>query len=186
LARRLLKQIGLDTIYAGQTKVDGAYFNVEDDVKDRKPFKAVLDAGLVRTTTGNRVFGVLKGACDGGINVPHSETRFPGQTRATEDGESSKYVPEDHKARIFGKHIDTYMKLLKETGAEAYKKQFSQWDATLKAAKVETVEKLITKVHAEIRKNPDRKAPKENKAPKRDHKKYYPNRLTVAQRKANV
>jgi large subunit ribosomal protein L5e len=93
----------------------------------------------VRTTTGNRVFGVLKGACDGGINIPHSETRFPGQRSANDEGETAKYVPEDHKSRIFGKHIDTYMKLLKEAGAESYKKQFSQWDATLKAAKVDSV-----------------------------------------------
>lgn len=187
LARRLLKQIKLDTVYAGQTKVDGAYFNVEDDVKDRKPFKAILDAGLVRTTTGNRVFGVLKGACDGGINIPHSETRFPGYVRSTEEGESHKYKPEDHKARIFGKHIDTYMKYLKEQGTEAYQKQFSKWDKALKDAKVDSVEKLFTKVHAEIRKNPDRvKSTKKNDKPKRDHKKFYPTKLTPAQRKENV
>ena len=69
-----------------------------------------MDSGLVRTSTGNRVFGVLKGACDGGINVPHSETRFPGYhkaefsgyRKADEKGEESKYVPEEHKARIYG------------------------------------------------------------------------------------
>lgn len=101
-------------MYVGQSKVDGTVYNVKDDVKDKKPFKAILDAGLVRTTTGNRVFGVLKGACDGGINVPHSETRFPGYVRSSEEGEADKYVPEDHKARIYGKHIDAYMKYLKE------------------------------------------------------------------------
>lgn len=26
----------------------------------RRPFRALLDVGLVRTTTGNRVFGALK------------------------------------------------------------------------------------------------------------------------------
>lgn len=186
LARRLLKQIGLDTLYAGQTKVDGAYFNVEDDVKDKKPFKAILDVGLVRTSTGNRVFGVLKGACDGGINVPHSETRFPGYVRSGEEGEANKYVPENHKSRIFGKHIDSYMKKLKEQSSEAYHKQFSMWDKTLKAAHVDSVEKLMTKVHAEIRKNPDRAAPKKHDTSKRDHKKFYPTRLTVAQRQENV
>lgn len=187
LARRLLKQIGLDAMYAGQVKVDGAYFNVEEDVKDKKPFKAVLDAGLVRTTTGNRVFGVLKGACDGGINVPHSETRFPGFVRAEEEGEQDKYQPELHKARIFGKHIDSYMKFLKEQGTEAYQKQFSKWDKALKDAKVDSVEKLFTKVHAEIRKNPERvKSTKKNDKPKREHKKFYPTKLTPAQRKENV
>lgn len=37
-----------------------------------------MDVGLVRTTTGNRVFGALKGACDGGLAIPHSTGRFPG------------------------------------------------------------------------------------------------------------
>ena len=46
--------------------------------KDKKPFKAFLDVGLVRTTTGNRVFGALKGAVDGGMFVPHNNKRFPG------------------------------------------------------------------------------------------------------------
>jgi len=40
----------------------------------------VLDVGLVRTTCGNRVFGALKGACDGGLHIPHSTKRFPGFT----------------------------------------------------------------------------------------------------------
>ena len=76
---------------------------------------------MVRTTTGNRVFGVLKGACDGGINVPHEETRFPGFTVAEEDGKD-EYKPAEHVNRIFGKHVDTYMTLLKKAGADAYKK----------------------------------------------------------------
>lgn len=37
-----------------------------------------LDVGLARTTTGARVFGALKGAADGGLNIPHSTKRFPG------------------------------------------------------------------------------------------------------------
>ena len=51
---------------------------VEDDYEgDRRPFKAVLDVGLKRTTVGSRVFGVLKGAADGGLHIPHSTKRFP-------------------------------------------------------------------------------------------------------------
>merc|ERR1712086_341022 len=56
-ARRLLKQIKLDDMYKGNDNVDGAVFNVEDNVQDKRPFKAFLDIGLVATTTGNRVFG---------------------------------------------------------------------------------------------------------------------------------
>jgi len=41
----------------------------------------------MRTTTGAKVFGVLKGAVDGGIYVPHSTKRFAGFHRAEEEGE---------------------------------------------------------------------------------------------------
>lgn len=34
-------------------------------------FRAFLDVGLARTTTGARVFGALKGAVDGGLDIPH-------------------------------------------------------------------------------------------------------------------
>jgi len=44
----------------------------------RKPFRAILDYGVRRITTGNRIFGAMKGAVDGGLNVPHSVKRFPG------------------------------------------------------------------------------------------------------------
>lgn len=83
LARRLLKQIGLADVYKVNTEVTGEYYNVEEKMDDdKRPFKALLDVGLCRTTTGSRVFGVLKGACDGGLNVPHSTKRFPGYVRA--------------------------------------------------------------------------------------------------------
>jgi len=65
-------------MYKGNDKVDGSLYSVQDDVKELRPFKAYLDVGLVRTTTGNRVFGAMKGACDGGLYIPHNEKRFPG------------------------------------------------------------------------------------------------------------
>ena len=37
----------------------GEDFSVEP-ADDRRPFRALLDVGLIRTTTGNRVFGALK------------------------------------------------------------------------------------------------------------------------------
>jgi large subunit ribosomal protein L5e len=37
-----------------------------------------LDVGLHRTSTGARVFGAMKGCSDGGLLIPHSESRFPG------------------------------------------------------------------------------------------------------------
>ena len=79
LARRLLAKVGLADMYQGNKKY-GADYNVSDDVRERRPFKVYLDTGLKATTTGSKVFAVMKGACDGGLNVPHSDKRFPGQT----------------------------------------------------------------------------------------------------------
>ena len=31
-----------------------------EPTESRRPFRALLDVGLIRTTTGNRVFGALK------------------------------------------------------------------------------------------------------------------------------
>lgn len=103
----------MDSIYKGVEKVTGEMFNVEDDAGERRPFKAVLDVGLVNCTTGNRVFGCLKGAIDGGIQIPHSEKRFPGYCPA-EDDEPANYDPAVHRKRIFGVHVDEYMAKLKE------------------------------------------------------------------------
>ena len=36
-----------------------------------RPFRAFMDVGLTRTTTGNKVFAAMKGALDGGIDIPH-------------------------------------------------------------------------------------------------------------------
>jgi hypothetical protein len=59
LARRLLKKLGLDELYPGNQEVTGEDYNVEAG-EEQRPFTALLDVGLARTTTGNRVFGALK------------------------------------------------------------------------------------------------------------------------------
>jgi large subunit ribosomal protein L5e len=107
-ARRLLKKMGMDEAYEGKAEPDGEMYLVEQE-GDARPFTCVLDVGLVRTTTGNRVFGALKGAVDGGLNIPHSEKRFPGYDR-----EGKEYDPETHKKYIFGGHVQEYMELLEE------------------------------------------------------------------------
>ncbi|VDM74573.1 unnamed protein product [Strongylus vulgaris] len=99
LARRHLKNLKLDNSFKGQEDVNGEFFTVEEE-DGRSPFKAVLDVGLARTTTGCKVFAVMKGVADGGIEVPHSENRFFGY-----DSESKKYDAEAHRDRIFGKHM---------------------------------------------------------------------------------
>jgi large subunit ribosomal protein L5e len=181
LARRLLKQVGLNDLYKATSDVNGEYFNVDDDCDDdKRPFKALLDVGLQRTTTGARIFGVLKGACDGGINVPHKTKRFPGYSRARitqienkrgkstgEERTAAKFDAKAHRARIFGNHVTEYMKALQKEDAEKFKRQFSNWSKTLATAKVKTCEDLYKKVHAAIIANPDRVKAKGNAKPTR-------------------
>merc|ERR1712228_702413 len=90
LARRLLKDKSMDTTHKGQETADGKYYNIEETDLERRAFKAYLDVGLVRTTTGNRVFGAMKGACDGGLNVPHNDHRFPGHRMQKAEEETGK------------------------------------------------------------------------------------------------
>lgn len=179
VARRLLKQIGLADVYKGNDKRDGHFFNVVDDVDDEKrPFKALLDVGLAPTTTGARVFAVLKGACDGGINVPHKTKRFPGFQRAVVEeikGKRGKVVDSEKteatfdakvlRAHIFGNHVTQYMNSLKKEDPTKFKKQFSKWEQCLTAAKCKTCEDLYTKVQAAIIAKPERVKKAGNKKP---------------------
>lgn len=111
----------MDKFYKGTEEINGEKYDVNESPADeRRPFKAVLDVGLFRTTTGARVFGALKGAVDAGIYIPHSVKRFPGYYKAEEEGEKDNYVPEDHRDRIFGCHVDEYMAKLKEESSDDY------------------------------------------------------------------
>jgi large subunit ribosomal protein L5e len=146
LARRLLKQVGMDTAFIGKEKATGDEFHVADDFDgERRPFKAFLDCGLYRTTVGARVFGALKGACDGGIDIPHSVKRFPGFS-------GEEYDAKVHMDRILGKHVANYMQHLKDEDPEAYERQFSQ---AIKAGITgDKVEKMYKAAHTAIRANP--------------------------------
>ena len=68
---QILKKFSLDGIYKGQTEIDGDTYNVEDVDGEPGAFRCFLDVGLARTTTGARVFGAMKGAVDGGLDIPH-------------------------------------------------------------------------------------------------------------------
>jgi len=176
LARRVLQKLNLDSLYEGQTKVDGDHFMVEDAADGPGAFRACLDTGLARTSTGARIFGAMKGAVDGGIDIPHSTKRFPGY-----DDEAKEFNAETHRKHIFGIHVSDYMKHLLEEDEDAYKKQFS---AYIKAGvTAEAIEEIYKKAHAAIRKDPShpKKASKGGK-PKR----WTAKKLTLAERKAKV
>lgn len=122
LARRALTKLGLSDSFEGITEADGEYKVTENSEDDRRPFKAVLDVGLKRTSTGARVFGAMKGASDGGIFVPHSESRFPGF-----DVETKELEAEVLRKYIFGGHVAEYMETLADDDEERYKSQFQKY-----------------------------------------------------------
>jgi len=151
LARRVNAKFELS--YEGKTEADGENYNVKDDADESAaaPFKAVLDVGLARTTTGAKVFGVLKGAVDGGLDIPHNDHRFPGSRR---DGDWVGDA-EAHCKYIYGEHVGDYMKQLEEDDEDAYGRQFKRYiDAGIGA---DSLKDIYVKAHAAIRADPNLK-----------------------------
>ena len=151
-----------------------------------RPFTCYLDLGLVRATRGNRVFAAMKGAIDGGVNIPHNPKIFPQKKvekkkvvaqpakkgkkedkkekkkKKKEDDEEGEFDGSVLRDRIFGKHVQTWMdQYEKKKDKQPY--QFSQWKECLKKSGCKDIESLYKKVHAEIRKNPDRPEKKAEK-----------------------
>lgn len=137
-----------------------------------------MDVGLIRTTTGNRIFGALKGAVDGGVYVPHNNKRFPGyhyikaaavtgkKGKVVEKGKAQgEYNAKEHRDHIFGQHIQAYMDILKKEKKEKYEKIFKNWDKCLQKNKVSNLEALYKKLHSDIRKNPKKVKTERKKAP---------------------
>jgi len=176
LARRILKKLKLDKIYEGQTEVDGEMYSVEDVEKGPGAFRAHLDIGLARTTTGARVFGVMKGAVDGGIEVPHSEKRFPGYDKENKEFDAS--VLREH---IMGVHVGKYMKSLMDDDEDAYKRQFARFIKI--GITGDEMEDLYAKAHEKIRANPSALQKTKKKVQK---KRWTAKRLTYKERKAGV
>ncbi|WVW80354.1 hypothetical protein I302_102334 [Kwoniella bestiolae CBS 10118] len=148
VARRALTKLGLADKYEGVEEPSGELELTEalgDD--EPRPFKAYLDVGLRRTSTGARVFGAMKGASDGGIFIPHNEKRFPGY-----DPETKSIDAEVLQNYIHGGHVAEYMESLEEEDDERFKKQF----ASYLAADVSSadIEEIYTEAYAKIREDP--------------------------------
>jgi len=181
VARRALTKLNLADKYEGVAEPTGEISLTQalDDEDAPRPFKAYLDVGLKRTSTGSRVFGALKGASDGGIFIPHSEKRFPGY-----DAESKKLDAEVLKKYIFGGHVAEYMESLEEEDDERFKKQFASYLADDIGS--EDMEGIYTEAYAAIRADPTFKPTDKSKDWKAETKKYSTPRLTNAQRKQNI
>jgi len=191
VARRLLQKVGLDDVYEGNTDVDGEVVSTEYDKKtyyvdevddDKRPFRALLDVGCKATTTGCRIFGALKGAADGGLDVPHNEKRFPGYDR---DGK--EYDADMHRERIFGGHVSEYMEYLEEEDNQKYQEHFASYIAN----KIEGdgLEELYESVHEKIREDPsasEKKGYSPDKTFKRKAKLSYDERKARVQEKKDA
>lgn len=187
IARRTLSKLGLDKDFIGVEEADGEFTlteAAETDDGERRPFKAFLDVGLARTSTGARVFGAMKGASDGGILVPHSEKRFPGY-----DMETKELDAETLKKYIVGGHVAEYMETLADDDEERYQSQFQKYiDDDVEA---EGIEELYLEAHQAIREDPWKKA--DGDAPKKTKEewkalslKYRSQKLSKAQKQKRV
>lgn len=123
---------------------------------ERRPFRCNLDVGIKATTLGSRVFGALKGASDGGLDIPHNFKKFPGYNK-----EKKKYNAKAHLARIFGGHVSNYMKVLQEKDEAAYQRQFSKYIAA--GVGPADIKAMYEKAHEQIRASPARKAIEESR-----------------------
>lgn len=179
MARRVLKKLGLDEKYEGCAEPDGEYFQVEHE-DGPKPFKCFLDTGLRRTTTGSRLFGALKGAVDGGLNIPYSEKRFPGY-----DASEKKADPELLTTYIYGGHVAEYMEYLMEEDDEAYKRQFATYIAD--GVEPDSLEDYYKAGHEKIRESPEATPSKGiSAAKKQEYKKFKTVKLTYDERRERI
>merc|ERR1712032_912308 len=90
-ARRLLKKFGLDDTFKGTEEVTAEFedcFVQNEDEDGPNAFHALLDVGLKPTTLGSKVFSAMKGAFDGGLEIPHSNKKFYGY-----DARKSRTMP---------------------------------------------------------------------------------------------
>merc|ERR1712038_659471 len=160
----VLTKFSLDTVYEGNTSVDGSMFCVEDEDDGPGAFRACLDVGLARTSTGAKVFAALKGAVDGGLDIPHSEKRFPGY-----DSESKELNADVHRQHIFGLHVAEFMK------------HFSRFIKN--GVTADSMEGMYKNAHAAIRADPSPKAKVDKKIEK---KRWTAKKIGLAGRQAKI
>merc|ERR1712230_161069 len=150
-ARRLLKKYNLDANFEGTAEVTAEYedsYVHGNDEDGPNAFHALLDVGLKRTTLGSKIFAAMKGAFDGGLEIPHSEKKFYGY-----DDEEKAYDAEAHRDRILGGHVSTYMESLEEEQPEEYAVKFKKYiEAGITA---DSMEEKYLAVHKAIRESPE-------------------------------
>lgn len=174
-ARRLLTKYGLEETYEGNTEHIGEDYHVEAADDERRPFKCFLDTGLVRTSTGARVFAALKGAVDGGLDIPHNDKRYAGY-----DLQDKSLDPETLERYIKGGVVAEYAEEMEEEEPEKYQEHFraylaADFDPTGLEEAMEGVLEAIREDPVHVKKARSKPA---------DAKSWLPKRLTYDERKA--
>merc|ERR1711981_1056822 len=158
-ARRLLQKYKLDDKFEGTSEVTAEFedcFVHGNDDEGPGAFHALLDVGLKRTTRGSKIFSAMKGAFDGGLEIPHSEKRFYGY-----DADEKEYSAEENRERILGGRVAEYMNSLKEEEEDEYAAKFAKYIAAGMTA--DNLEDKYLAVHQAIRADPAHKATTKNK-----------------------
>merc|ERR1712093_234907 len=163
-ARRLLTNVGLADKFEGTEEVTAEFedcfvLNTEDE-EGVSAFHANLDVGLKRTTLGSKIFSAMKGAFDGGLEIPHSEKKFYGY-----DADEKEYDAAANRERILGGHVATYMSSLQEEEPEEYEEKFKKYIENGFTA--DGMEEKYLAVHKAIRENPQH-VPTDKKKPTGD------------------
>eukprot|EP00239_Pterosperma_sp_CCMP1384_P010833 CAMPEP_0197866334 /NCGR_PEP_ID=MMETSP1438-20131217/44153_1 /TAXON_ID=1461541 /ORGANISM="Pterosperma sp., Strain CCMP1384" /LENGTH=293 /DNA_ID=CAMNT_0043484893 /DNA_START=421 /DNA_END=1302 /DNA_ORIENTATION=+ len=175
-ARRLLKKVGLDEEYEGQDEVDGEDYHVEAG-EEARPFKCYLDVGIKRTSTGAKVFAAMKGACDGGLDIPHNEKRYAGY-----DKDSKELDTEVFQKYLLGGHVAEYMQEMRDEEPEKYESHFAKYLAADQDP--DELEELYPEVHSKIREDPVHE--KKARSKPSDAKSWKMPKMSYEQKKKNL
>ena len=176
-ARRLLTKCGLDETYEGNTENLGDDYHVEAAADERRPFKCFLDTGLVRTSTGSRVFAALKGAVDGGLDIPHNDKRYAGY-----DLQDKSLDTETLERYIKGGVVAEYAEEMQEEEPEKYEAHFAKYHA--EDFDPTELEDAMDGVFEAIREDPVHE--KKARSKPADAKSWKPKKLIYDERKANL
>jgi len=118
--------------------------------------EVILDIGMQRSTKGSRIYAALKGAVDGGLNVPYSEEILPSDERIR--GLHIQVVAEKNAAMFSG---------LKKSGLDAQKISNHFDDVKAKISKAKPVVKKAKKAEKKPAPKAQAKKPAAKKATKK-------------------
>merc|ERR1711904_150193 len=110
-----------------------------------------MGTGLKRTSKGSKVFAVLGGALEAGLNIPHGDKSFLGNDGRARERENEENESEKADKHIFGGHVFKIMNTLKDE-LDGFERQFSRYIEH--GVKPHHLSEIYDKVHKAIRANP--------------------------------